>query len=202
MPKRSTNKDNAKKTQGNGEEPWNKQFEDDRDESGSFSRVQKRKQTRGNKLLTTSFVVLLVFLFMVPVLWSAVNKKMENSATTPTKISVASKSSSSSKELASESTSSKQESSASSKEESSKQESSSSAQSESVASSTSSHAESSSSVASSSSSSAATGTYTVKAGDNLYRIAKNHGMSTEELVQLNGMTTTSTVVPGQVLKVK
>ncbi|MFL2099953.1 LysM peptidoglycan-binding domain-containing protein [Desemzia sp. FAM 23991] len=34
-----------------------------------------------------------------------------------------------------------------------------------------------------------TNTYTVKAGDNLYRIALNHGMSTDQLKSLNGLTT-------------
>lgn len=51
------------------------------------------------------------------------------------------------------------------------------------------------------SSSAATGTYTVKASDNLYRIALNHGMTQQELMQMNGLTS-PTVSVGQVLKVK
>lgn len=43
--------------------------------------------------------------------------------------------------------------------------------------------------------------YTVKAGDNMYRIALNHGMSTEELMQLNGLTV-ETVYVGQELRVE
>ena len=43
--------------------------------------------------------------------------------------------------------------------------------------------------------------YTVKAGDNMYRIALNHGMSTEELMQLNGLTV-ETVFVGQELRVE
>lgn len=46
-----------------------------------------------------------------------------------------------------------------------------------------------------------TNTYTVQAGDNLYRIALNHGMTTEELKALNGITSDS-VSPGTVLVVK
>lgn len=42
--------------------------------------------------------------------------------------------------------------------------------------------------------------YTVKAGDNMYRIALNHGMSTEELMQLNGIQE-ETVYVGQELRV-
>ncbi|GEK90951.1 LysM peptidoglycan-binding domain-containing protein [Alkalibacterium kapii] len=42
--------------------------------------------------------------------------------------------------------------------------------------------------------------YTVKAGDNMYRIALNHGMTTEELMQLNGLQD-ETVYVGQQLQV-
>lgn len=43
-------------------------------------------------------------------------------------------------------------------------------------------------------------TYTVKAGDNMYRIAINHGMTTEELMQLNNIQE-ETVYIGQELRV-
>lgn len=46
-----------------------------------------------------------------------------------------------------------------------------------------------------------TNTYVVQPGDNLYRIALNHGMSTEELKSLNGLTG-DTVNAGTVLKVR
>lgn len=45
------------------------------------------------------------------------------------------------------------------------------------------------------------GTYTVQPQDNLYRIALNHGMTQQELMDLNGLTSTDVNV-GQVLKVK
>lgn len=44
-------------------------------------------------------------------------------------------------------------------------------------------------------------TYTVQAQDNLYRIALNHGMTQQELMDLNGLTS-SEVSVGQVLRVK
>ncbi len=44
-------------------------------------------------------------------------------------------------------------------------------------------------------------TYIVQAGDNMYRIALNHGMTTQELMDLNGLTE-ETVYVGQELKVE
>ena len=44
------------------------------------------------------------------------------------------------------------------------------------------------------------GTYTVKAGDTLYRIAVNHGMDVATLKQINGLTGDN-IAPGTTLKV-
>lgn len=44
------------------------------------------------------------------------------------------------------------------------------------------------------------GTYTVQKGDNLYRIAVNNGLSLDTLLSLNGLSTNSTINPGDVLK--
>lgn len=43
--------------------------------------------------------------------------------------------------------------------------------------------------------------YTVQAGDNLYRIAVNHGMTLDELLQKNGLAANSTIQPGDTLQV-
>lgn len=43
--------------------------------------------------------------------------------------------------------------------------------------------------------------YTIKAGDNLYRIALNHGMTLDELMQANGLVSTEAQI-GMVLNVK
>ena len=43
--------------------------------------------------------------------------------------------------------------------------------------------------------------YTVQAGDNLYRIAVNHGMSLDELLELNGLSAGANIGPGTTLKV-
>ena len=45
------------------------------------------------------------------------------------------------------------------------------------------------------------GTYIVKAGDTLYRIAYNHGISLTTLLSINGLSETSTIRPGQQLVV-
>lgn len=45
------------------------------------------------------------------------------------------------------------------------------------------------------------GTYTVSAGDNLYRIAVNHGMTLDQLLSLNGLSSSSNIAPGTVLRV-
>jgi LysM repeat protein len=47
---------------------------------------------------------------------------------------------------------------------------------------------------------ACTGTYTVKAGDNLFRIAFNCGLTTEQLARTNNIPFPYTIYPGQVIK--
>lgn len=64
---------------------------------------------------------------------------------------------------------------------------------------------SSSTSTSSSSSPAATAAesnnYTVRAGDNLYRIGVNHGLNLDEIMALNGMSVPE-VTPGQIIRVR
>ncbi len=57
-------------------------------------------------------------------------------------------------------------------------------------------------VAVSSSSSVAATTYTIKSGDNLYRIAANNHLTLAKLKQLNGLTEKSMLQPGQTLRLK
>jgi LysM repeat protein len=43
--------------------------------------------------------------------------------------------------------------------------------------------------------------YTVRSGDNLYRIAVNHGVTLAALMAANGITNPSLIYPGQVLTI-
>ncbi|WP_164509849.1 LysM peptidoglycan-binding domain-containing protein [Lacticaseibacillus porcinae] len=201
MRKKTTNKEEPVQQDASDQtKPWNKQFEDDRDDNGNLSRVATRKKKRGGSILAIVVWVALALVIIIPVTWQALRNNSANANNyTNDKITV----SSTSKKAKSHSSSKKSESSKKSSSSTSSSESSSSESS--VASSTpassSSVASSSSSVASSSSSTAATGTYTVKAGDNLYRIAVNHGMTLSELLQLNGMSSGASISAGQTLKV-
>jgi LysM repeat protein len=47
---------------------------------------------------------------------------------------------------------------------------------------------------------ACSGSYTVKSGDNLFRIAYNCGLTTEQLAAVNGVRFPYTIYPGQVLR--
>lgn len=212
MPRKRENSTESNKKTAADNKPWNKQFEDDRDDDGNFSRIQRRKHTRGNTALTWVLIVAMVILCLTPIIWMAVEKRMANTAEAPTRITVTShekaKRASSSditfEESSSASTATKKAAKSATSSHSNAASSSSSTASRSTSSS-SSQASSSSSAASSSSSSTsddANGSYTVKAGDNLYRIAVNHGMTLSEIQALNGMGSSIAITPGQSIKVK
>lgn len=201
MRKKTTNKKEPVQQDASDQtKPWNKQFEDDRDDDGNLSRVATRKKKRGGSILAIVVWVALALVIIIPVTWQALRNNSANSNNYPNdKITVTS----TSKKAKSHSSSQKSESSkqSSSSTSSKATSTSSSSVSSTTPASSSSVSSSSSSVSSSSSSSAATGTYTVKAGDNLYRIAVNHGMTLSELLQLNGMSSGASISAGQTLKV-
>lgn len=171
-------------------QPWNKQFEDDRDDEGNLSRVATRRKSHGTKVLQYVLWVLIALFVIVPVTYNAIASNASNNGGSD-KIAVESKKSSSSKKSSKKQSSSK---SSKSSKASSSSEASSSESSSSVASS--SAVSSSSSVASSSSSAAEY--YTVKSGDNAYRIALNHGISLSQFYAWNGQA----LHPGQSVRVK
>ncbi|WP_338216069.1 SAG1386/EF1546 family surface-associated protein [Lacticaseibacillus salsurivasis] len=174
-------------------QPWNKQFEDDRDDEGNLSRVATRRKSHGTKVLQYVLWVLIALFVIVPVTYNAIASNANNNGGSD-KIAVESKKSSSSKKSSKKQSSSK--SSKSSKASSSSSGEATSSESSSSAASSSSVASSSSSVASSSSS--APEYYTVKSGDNAYRIALNHGITLSQFYAWNGQA----LHPGQSVRVK
>ena len=185
--------DDADKSQ-----PWNKQFEDDRDDEGNLSRVATRKKSRGTRVLQYVLWGLIALFIIVPVAYNAISSNSSNNNSND-KIAV----SSSSKKSSSSTSSKKKKHRASSSKSSSQSSSSTQPASSSSTASSSTSASSSSSVASSSSasssSSTAAGYYTVKQGDNAYRIAVNHGISLSQFYQWNGQ---GTLTPGKSVRIK
>ncbi|MFD1433166.1 LysM peptidoglycan-binding domain-containing protein [Lacticaseibacillus yichunensis] len=179
------------------EQPWAKQFDDDQDDAGNLSRVASRRKKHGNRLLWVILWVLLALVVIVPVTYQVLKTNSVNSggnyAGEKIVVDSSKKSSSSSKQASSSS-------STVSKSSSSKA-SSSQASSSSVAKSSSSSVASSSSSNASSSTSGMT-TYTVKAGENPYRIALNHGMTLAEFYAANPGVEANGLTPNQQVKVK
>lgn len=210
-----TNK--SDQTPAHEERPWEKQFVSDRDDSGRLSRVQVQRRRKNSTLFVSILVVLLLITFSIPLAYAWIDQHNENS----TQFQVSNTATSQSSTAASKAKTAK-----TSKNRSSQKASTSSATSSSVAqskstttSTTSSRTASSSqttsqsqstSAASSSTTSSTSSTnndnsaryYTVKAGDNLYRIAVNHGLTLAELLELNGLSSGANITSGQQLRIK
>lgn len=206
MPKKRVSSQEPTKNKTNQDKPWDKSFEDDRDDNGNISRIERRKHTRGNTVLTWVLIGAFVLICFIPVVWHAVDARMANKGESNTRITVTNDKKSSAKDdevsFKSSKSSAKKKKSTSS---ASVQSSQAPASSSSVRASSSSRVVSSSSSRASSSSQSSTtaaGSYTVKSGDNLYRIAVNHGMTLSEIQALNGMGSSTSITPGQSLKVK
>ncbi len=212
MRKKTTKKEEPVENDASDQtKPWNKQFDDDRDDDGNLSRVATRKKKRGGSILAIVVWVALALVIIVPVAWQAIRSNTVKSGGdyTQDKITVTStrKKPKSTSSTSSSHSSSQKQSSKSSRTSSSSQSSSSTVSSRtssqsSVSSQTQSSSVSSSVSSSSASTASATSTYTVKAGDNLYRIAVNHGMTLSELLAANGLSSGANISSGQVLKVK
>lgn len=195
--------------------PWETLFDDDRDDQGNLSRLATRKKHQGSSKFTWILAIILILLVLSPIVyfkvWGNQGSSGANLSNDKVVIQSAKKASHRSKVKKSEKSSkaaktSKKE--ASSQQPSTQQQETSKASKASVASSASvqtqpSAAASAASTATpSQASTAAANSYTVKSGDNLYRIATNHGMTLDELLQLNGLSANSSLTPGTVLKVK
>ena len=47
----------------NDEKPWEKTFEEDRDEQGNYSRTANRRNAKNNTMLTTSLLIIFILFF-------------------------------------------------------------------------------------------------------------------------------------------
>lgn len=173
--------------------PWEKTFSDDQDldQEGNLSRTKHRKQNSHNSMVTTILILAIIVLAATPVIYwwshqSSFNHPQSDTErvaeTSSTKKQSADKKSTTKKSTTSATTSSKTTKKASSKASSSSTE--------------------SSSESSSSESSEDAKYVTVTAGQGIYRIAANNGISVDELRQLNGLSANATLTPGQQLRVK
>ncbi|SFQ22549.1 LysM repeat-containing protein [Desemzia incerta] len=212
----------ARKKKGHSndaDELWSRKFDEDEGyTNGNYSRTERKKADKAISPVLKSLWIFLALFIILPTgvyLWYTYNDQdttaaesesetlivKENEADNseekqPEKESSESKSESKETEAAEE----KSESSQAASSESSKEiESSQAVESESKPVEESEATESSQ--AAESKPADASKTYTVKPGDNLYRIALNHGMSTDQLKTLNGLTTDEVAV-GTVLMVK
>lgn len=175
------------------QKPWDKQFAADHDE---LSRTANRKRSSHNSLITGILVLVIIALASVPVWYFVSNMNSFNHPQGSAPVSV----SASKKKSASSKTSVKTKDQKNSTKTAKAAVSASSVTESASASSTSSE---SASAASSSSSSDGDEKYvTVEAGQGLYRVAANNGISLQQLLTLNGLSSGAQVAPGQQLRVK
>ncbi|MGR3741850.1 LysM peptidoglycan-binding domain-containing protein [Companilactobacillus sp. DQM5] len=208
-----------------GDKPWNKQFEDDLDEQGKPSRVAKNKKKRGVKNLVIVLFAALIILMFIPVFnWVMSGRNSNpNNQTTSTQVAKNTDTSSSNKEKKTKKSSDKKKTS-SSKKSNTKKESNDSSDNNNTsdansngesannannsAASTTQNDQAANAVqqnqnqSANSTSQADSGYYTVAAGDNPFRIAYNHNMTTDELYALNGLQPGTVLQPGMRIKVK
>ena len=167
--------DNEDHKRTNGEDPskpWETLFDDDRDDQGNLSRVAKISGDQSRNGANLSNDRVVIQSTKKS---SKVSKSKKSSkASKASKTSVASSQAASTQPSQAPSVTSQQEEQTSASAQPSEQ----------------------------ASASTAGSSYTVQAGDNLYRIAVNHGMTLDELLQMNGMSAGSSIAPGTVLKVK
>ena len=219
-------KDDKKKLDNQTEDkPWESQFDDDRDDRGNLSRVASKSKEKGNTYFAIILGVLLVLMIAFPIIAYTIHSSRANRPVESSKIVVntsdsdsaskkeakkAKSASDSATKAASESKAKQAESEKAASEsqaaESSKQaaEEAEKANSQSQAQADAQNSSSEETTTESSSSSETTGgSYTLKAGEGLYRAAVNNGLTLDQLLALNpGLTANSQVAPGTALKVK
>jgi LysM repeat protein len=178
----------------------------DTEASTQASRGEFHKKKRNTKNIMGSLIWVIIILAIGSLAYYMTQKQdflqnTGNTTTTQVAKSSSDKAKSSKKKVSSKSNSAKSESKSSEAKTSSSKSSSSKVKSSSE--STSSASVSSVEVPSSSQSSATGASYArVEAGQGLYRVAVNNGISVQKLMELNGLSSSSDIEPGQQLRVR
>lgn len=211
--------DQHKKT--DEDQPWNQTFSEDRDENGNLSRVQLRKQSQNHHLITIVLAALILIVAIVALVYGLVrqsamgndSRSAESSSVRVVRQDTAKKKSSAAPKPKSDSTKAKSAVKTSANKAAKKSKKAGATQSEAssstaaAASSNQANATSQSRQAGSSSANRPASTaghkyVTVQAGQGMFRVAYNNGLTTEQLMQMNGLTSSSQLYPGQRLRVK
>ncbi|WP_288529126.1 LysM domain-containing protein [uncultured Secundilactobacillus sp.] len=187
--------------------PWDQSFADDRDDQGHLSRRKRHRQTNNNRLVTIVLIAIIVLIAVGSLIYGLARQSSMNRPTGQVAVSSrasSDESSSSSASKKSSKTAAKPESAVSSASESSTvgTTESSTTQAESTTDSQSQTNSQATSQSSSQSANSGTKYATVEAGQGMYRVAVNNGISVQELMQLNGLSANATLAPGQRLRVK
>ncbi|GKQ42737.1 hypothetical protein RD055328_06600 [Companilactobacillus sp. RD055328] len=198
--------------------PWNKQFEDDLNEEGKPSRVAKNKKKRGVRTLVVALFAALVLLMLAPVINWVVdanfhpnnngngNNEIVANAGNKSKSDKSDSKKSSKKKTSKKSKSTKKDSSdeATKKaaEQKAAQEAAEKKAAEEKAAQEAADQKAADDAAAAKQAADDSGYYTVVQGDNPFRIAYNHNLSTEELYALNGLQPGTVLTPGMRLRVK
>lgn len=220
--------DEHKKT--DEDQPWNQTFSEDRDENGNLSRVKLRKESQNHHLITIILAALIIIVALVALAYGLIRQsamgqadssKSASSVRVVRQDNAKKKSSSAHSDVKKENAKQSSVNKAKTAERSKREQRRASAAESSPT--TKAKASTSSSITAASSESTAqkpagtsaakrtTATQksvsgsryaTVEPGQGLYRVAVNHGISLAELMRLNGLSTTSSIHPGQQLRVR
>ena len=182
--------------------PWETLFDDDRDDQGNLSRVATKKKRQGSSKLTWILAILLILVVLAPIIYVKISGDQSRNGANLSNDRVVIQSTKKSSKVSKSKKSSKASKASKTSVASSQAASTQPSQAPSVTSQQEEQTSASAQPSEQASSSTAGSSYTVQAGDNLYRIAVNHGMTLDELLQMNGMSAGSSIAPGTVLKVK
>lgn len=214
LEKINTKYDTKIDTKTNGYHPWDKQFDtevtpeptvaNEEQEQQPTSRVAKKQKKRGVKTLVMALFAVLVILMFIPVFNWISDSKANSQPNTSKVAKKSSKSDSSSKKKSAdkkkEADKKKAEEEAAAKKKADEEKAAADANNESQANQ---QQESNTQQQSTAANTQAADTYyTVKNGDNPFRIAYNHNLTTDQLYAINGLAPGTVLQPGMRLRVK